>query len=74
MTCDRCQAEPCARTRAVKKLLGAWARERRRQCSDDIMGDLTDQASMDQAVMEPVQDVIEARCSCACHGTPKTSV
>ena len=64
--------EPCAHVSAARKLLGVWARERRRQNVDLIDGELSDKAAMEAAVSAPVDELLQARCSCTCHESLET--
>ena len=66
MTCKRCLDEPCDRVRATRKLLGAWARERRRQAAG-LFGALADEDAMTKAVSKPVDEAFQATCTCECH-------
>jgi hypothetical protein len=66
MTCERCMAEPCDRVRSTRKLLGSWARERRRQ-DVGLFGALKSESAMATAVDTSVKDALEAKCSCGCH-------
>lgn len=66
VTCERCMAEPCDRVRSVQKLLGSWARERRRQ-DVGLFGALKSESAMTAAVNTPVEEALKAECSCGCH-------
>jgi hypothetical protein len=70
MSCKKCMDAPCPVSKAARKMLGAWARERRRQ-GVGMFGDLQDQPAMDAATDKPVDDLMEAKCDCECHGGPK---
>ena len=66
MPCETCMNAPCPKIQATKRLLGNWARERRRQ-GVSIVGPPKDKKAMDDAMAQPVDDVLSAECDCGCH-------
>lgn len=64
--CAKCLADPCPTVRSVKRLLGAWARERRRQGAG-LFGDLPDPQAMDDVAKQAVDGMGDYECNCACH-------
>jgi len=65
--CERCRTEPCDRYRAARRFVGAWARERKRQ-GLSLLDGAADQTAMDAALDKVVDGLLEAKCSCLCHG------
>lgn len=67
MTCAKCIDTPCPIVKDAKKLLGTWARERRRQMGDaasDIGQPLPDQQALADKLPD---DIFKVECDCPCH-------
>lgn len=68
MTCKKCLEDPCPVVKSAKKLIGTWARERRRQMGEDAAAfgrPLPDQ----QALADKLPDeIFKVECDCPCHG------
>lgn len=70
MTCEKCLNEPCPVVKGAKSVLGAWARERRRQLgaeAHNIDRGVKNQAEMDKAMDTPLEKALKAVCDCPCH-------
>jgi len=68
-TCAICSNPPyCSVVSGARSILGAWARERRRQLGEaasDMGAGLPDRAAMDDAVAAALPTI--PQCACACH-------
>jgi hypothetical protein len=64
--CPACDPKlECPVWSSVASVIGAWARERRRQ-GTDLLGPVNKE-EMAKAVGEKVDKMVEAKCQCPCH-------
>lgn len=70
--CQKCLSTPCDRVKAIRRILGGWARERRRQLGDGqekLFSPIPDKTAMETAVGPAVDEALAAHCDCECHKT-----
>lgn len=69
--CPKCDVQKqCPVWSSVRRLLGAWVRERRRQGAG-MFGNV-DRKSMEEATEGPLEEALKAECDCSCHEEGRT--
>ncbi len=65
-TCDLCRQAPCETVKSARAMLGAWARERRRQMGDEAP-DINKPVPDKDAMADALPELKPKTCPCPCH-------